>query len=175
MIPNSTERPYQHIFSHQVPLEQMMRCFDQGETLKVHAHTLEDGRKFDISLELGDNSRKSKTDIISAMGVIKDHIARVTMMHGQPPMSAAYMVEQLNTLREERHAKTQRVVALLGGHCAIWDLNATRSFTNLKIDPPQANRLRQAAVKENLSSYAQEFILVLAGMLSVITQNTTGI
>ena len=56
----SPERPYQHIFSHQVPVEQMMRCFDQGETLKVHAYTLEDGRKFDITLELGDNSRKSK-------------------------------------------------------------------------------------------------------------------
>ena len=60
MIPNSTERPYQHIFSQQIPVEQMMRCFDQGETLKVHAYTLEDGRKFDITLELGDNSRKSK-------------------------------------------------------------------------------------------------------------------
>ena len=56
----SPERPYQHIFSHQVPVEQMMRCFDQGETLRVHAYTLEDGRKFDITLELGDNSRKSK-------------------------------------------------------------------------------------------------------------------
>jgi hypothetical protein len=44
----------------------------------------------------------------------------------------------------------------------------------LKIDPPQANRLRQAAVKENLSSYAQEFILVIAGMLSVITQKYNG-
>jgi hypothetical protein len=51
MIPNSTERPYQHIFSHQVPVEQMMRCLDQGETSKVHAHTLEDGRKFDVRLE----------------------------------------------------------------------------------------------------------------------------
>jgi hypothetical protein len=50
----------------------MMRCFDQGETIKVHAHTLEDGRKFDITLELGHNSRKSKTDIKIAMGVIKD-------------------------------------------------------------------------------------------------------
>ena len=162
--------PYQHIFSHQVPVEQMMRCFDQGETIKVHAHTLEDGRKFDITLELGDNSRKSKTDIKFVMGVIKDHIAQVIMMHGQPPMSAEYMVEQLNILRKERNAKTQRVVARLGGHCAIWDLNTWRSFANLKIDPPQANRLRQAAVKKNLSSYAQEFILVIAGMLSVITQ-----
>jgi hypothetical protein len=143
---------------------------DQGEKLKVHAHTLEDGRKFDISLELGDNSRKSKTDIKIAIGVIKDHIAQVTMMHGQPSMSAAYMVEQLNILREERHAKTQRVVASLGSHCAIWDLNASRSFANFQVDPPQANRLRQAAVKETLSSYAQEFVLVIAGMLSVITQ-----
>jgi hypothetical protein len=173
-IPNFTERPYQHIFSHQVPMEQLMKCFDQGETFKVHAHTLEDGRKFDVSLELGDNSRKSKADIKIAMGVIKDHIAQVTMMHGQPPMSAAYMVQQLNILREERHAKTQRVVASLGGHCAIWDLNASRSFANFKVDPPQANRLRQAAVKENLSSYAQEFVLVIAGMLSVITQKYNG-
>ena len=116
--------PYQHIFSHQVPVEQMMRCFDQGETIKVHAHTLEDGRKFDITLELGDNSRKSKADIKIAMGVIKDHIAQVTRMHGQPPMYAADIVKQLNGLREDRHAKTQRVVASLGGHCAIWDLNA---------------------------------------------------
>ena len=94
------------------------------------------------------------------MGAIKDHMAQVIMMHGQLPMSAAYMVEQLNILREERHAKTQRVVASLGGHCAIWDLNDSRSFGNFKVDPPQANRLRQAAVKKNLSSYAQEFILV---------------
>jgi hypothetical protein len=174
MIPNSTERPYQHIFSQQIPVEQMMRCFDQGETLTVHAHTLEDGRKFDISLELGDNSRKSKADIKIAMGVIKDHIAQVTRMHGQPPMYAADIVKQLNGLREDRHAKTQRVVASLGGHCAIWDLNASRSFANFKVDPPQANRLRQAAVKENLSSYAQEFVLVIAGMLSVITQKHNG-
>ena len=116
-----------------------------------------------------------KKCIQNAIDELIKHRGEVEKAHGCYPMSTADIVSNLNRLCNKRHEKEQeRMKSLFDTPSTNWNLQDSRTFPELMIDPAQANRIRQAVVQENMSSYARCFVLVIAGMLAVISQKYNG-